>query len=199
MSPAAPTTPEITQTAIRDRTSTGFEETGTESTQLSTSTDAYGDTTVALGEFSEPPVSSAVLQNMGGNEVGRRVLDAYQLAILAQSLPIRNPQHWEVREASLGQVDRVLRVLRQRLASRDESCSDQTIQAVLVLFVYASRFQTPDEATSHRIALERMISLRGGSRSFGHNRALSQQLERFASGEGVRDILQIPSEPEPNS
>ena len=195
----APTTPDITEPARPDRSSTDVEEAGASSDRRRRSAEAYRNNAIAPVESLEPPVSSSVLRNIGADEIGRRVLDAYQLAIRAQSLPQRNPQHWEARERALEQVNLVLGVLRQRLASEHEGYSDQTIQAVLVLFVYASRFQTPDEATSHRTALERMISLRGGLDSFGHNLILAQQLERFASGDDVRQILRIMSEPGPRS
>jgi hypothetical protein len=195
----APTTPDITEPVRPEQSSTDVEEASTSSDQRRHCVEEYRNNATAPVESLEPPVSSSVLRNIGADEIGRRVLDAYQLAIRAQSLPQRNPQHWEAREGSLKQVNLVLGVLRQRIASKHEGYSDQTIQAVLVLFVYASRFQTPDEATSHRTALERMISLRGGLDSFGHNLILAQQLERFASGDDVRQILQTTSEPGPRS
>jgi hypothetical protein len=170
------------------------EETSVRSDQRRYAIEAHETNTILPVESSEPPVSSAVMLNIGGDEIGRRVLDAYQLAIRAQSFPPQSTQHWEAREASLEQVDRVLGVLRQRLADEADSCSDQTVQAVLILFVYASRFQTQDEAMSHRTALERMISLRGGMTGFGNNPVLTQQLERFASGSDVGQILRITSE-----
>lgn len=195
----AQTTPGITEPARPDRSSTDVEEAGANSNRRRHSAEAYQNSDIAPVESLEPPVSSPVLRNIGADEVGRRVLDAYQLAIRAQSLSQRNPQHWEARERSLEQVNLSLGVLRQRLASEHEGYSDRTIQAVLMLYVYASRFQTRDEATSHRTALERMIGLRGGLNSFGHNLILAQQLERFASRDDVHQILRTTYEPGPRS
>lgn len=143
-------------------------------------------------------MSSPVLRSIGEDEACNEFVQAYQLALRAQSLDAQDPRHWQARETSLEQVNRGLSILRNRLASAHESCSDPTIQAVLVLFVYATNFQTPDEAASHRAALEKMISLRGGLNSFGHNAILEKQLERYALGE-VEQILRIKSRAGPHS
>jgi len=132
------------------------------------------------------------MRSIGEDEPSTTFLRAYQLANIAQSLHAQNPRHWEAREGSLEQINRGLSILQQRLASEYDSCSDQTIQAVLIVFVYATNFQTSDEAASHRTALQKMIDLRGGLTSFGHNVTLRKQLECYASGR-FGEILHVNS------
>ena len=147
---------------------------------------------IASSSIQERATSSPVLRSIGDDEASDNLLRAFELALQAQLLPTQDPRHWQAREESLDRINRGLGILRQRLTSEHDNCSDQTIQAVLVLFVYATRFQTPGEAGSHRDALERMIRVRGGLASFAHNPVLEEQLQHYGRGE-VEKILHVMS------
>jgi hypothetical protein len=144
----------------------------------------------------ERAVSSPVLRSIGDDDACNNFLQAFQLALHACTLGQQDPRHWQAREQCLNQINRGLVILRQRLGDELENCSDQTIQAVLVMFVFATSFQTEREASSHKAALERMIDLRGGLASFGHNEVLEKQLQRYAAGE-IKHILHVTSGPGP--
>ena len=151
-------------------------------------------TEIAPPRIQEQIASSPVLSSIAEDEACNNFLQAFRLALQAQSLSAQDPRHWRANEGSLDRINRGLGILLRRLDNAHESCSDLTIQAVLVLFVYATKFQTPEEAGSHRAALEKMISLRGGLANFGHNAVLQEQLQRYRCGE-VERILHIRSGP----
>lgn len=194
MTRTSSTTPRITRSQRRAHLDIDTEQPTTDPGQPSSATTQGRP--VEITENQEPIASSPVLGRIGDDEASNNFLEAFRQALHACSFESQDPRHWKARERCLDQLNDGLVILRQRLGNEQENCSDETLQAVLVLFVFATRFQTEQEASSHRAALERMIDMRGGLASFGHNEVLEQQLQRYASGE-IEMILHIRSGPGP--